>query len=234
MLPLINKVILPVRACCAAMLDFVVALFPEGVLWGLLGIAVFVVVTAAVLYGIVRLLFHLHSGEHVIHVTLPFTISHIVFGVVIGIIGMIEPNDQWMTWLNVVLIGWILVVMFRIITRTRESKNSRYGRLFYMAIGLAYWIELFVVGLFIFHVIYAAVVLAILVFFGLAFVGGMLKTNLMPSLGGGGFRSGTNAGRREAELDDGTRIVEEGASWREVGGSNVYRENLDGTFSRTS
>lgn len=234
MLQCINTVILPIRTCCAAILDFVVGLFPEGVLWSLLGIAVFVVVMAAASYGIVRLLLHLHSGEYVIDVTWPFTISHIAFGVVVGVIGMIEPNDQWMTWVNVGLIGWALVVMFRIVTRTGESKNSRHGRLFYTVIGLAYWAELFVVGLFVFHVIYAAVALVIIVLVGLAIVGGMTKTNLMPSFGGGRIGSRVSTGRREAELDDGTRIVEEGTSWREVGGSNVYKENLDGSFSRTS
>jgi hypothetical protein len=49
----------------------------------------------------------------------------------------------------------------------------------------------------------------------------------------GGVGGGT-ASRREATLDDGTRVVEEGIGWRDVGGSRTYNENMDGTLSRTS
>ena len=90
--------------------------------------------------------------------------------------------------------------------------------------------ELFVVGLFASFVIYAAVALVIIliVIVGVAVIGGMVGLTPKPSRSG----AGSSRSQREVELEDGTRIAEEGAVWREVGGYDVYRKNYDGTFSR--
>lgn len=229
MLSFVNSIVDPVKDCCQFVLNFISDLMPFGVLWTLLGVALFVVLMGAILYGIVRLLIHLHSCDGVNWVTCPFTISHIASGLVFGAIGLFGPNEQWMTWLMTGFLGWGAVVALLIVMRVAELKDSRHGKLFYLTIALTYWLEMFVIGLFASLVIYAAVVLVICIVVGLAVAGGMLGSAGKPS------RSyvGSCGGRREAELDDGTRIVEEGASWREVGGYDVYRENFDGSFSKT-
>ena len=145
-------------------------------------------------------------------------------------IGLFGPNEQWMTWLMIGFLGWGAVVALLIVMRVAELKDSRHGKLFYLAFGLTYWLELFVIGLFAALVIYAAVALVIIVTVGLAVAGGMLGSAAKPSRSYAG--SCGCASHREAELEDGTRIVEEGTTWREVGGYDVYRENYDGSFSK--
>jgi len=231
MLSWINSIVGLVKACCQFVLNFIGDLLPFGALWNLLGLALFVVFMAAVLYGIVRLLLHVHSGESVRQVTWPFTISHILFGMSFGLVELVGSNEQWMKWLQIGLLAWIAVVTLLMVIRVAGLKDPKHGKLLYLVVGLAYWVELCVIGLFALLVIYAAIALVIIVIVGAGVVGGMLGSGATRSGSGGGSYSG---GRREAELCDGTRIVEEGISWREVGGSGVYRENFDGSFSRTS
>ena len=227
----INSMVDPIKNCSQFVLNFIVDLLPSGVLWNLLGLALFVVLVAAVLYGIVRLLLNLHSGESVRQVTCPFTISHIVFGLSLGAVGLFGPKGQWMSWLEIGLLGWTAVVAILMVKRVAALKNPQHGKLLYLIIGLAYWVELLVVGLFAFFVVYAAVALVIIVVVGFGVAGGMLGSATTSSRSSSGVSYG---GRREVELGDGTRIVEEGASWREVGGWRVYRENFDGSFSKVS
>ncbi len=230
MLSFVNSIVDPVKDCCQFILNFISDMLPFGALWTLLGLALFVVVMGGALYGIVRLLKHLHSNGDVHQVTCPFTISHIAFGLVFGAIGLFNPNAQWMTWLTIGIVGWGAVVTLLIVMRAVELKDSQHGMLFYLTLGLTYWLELFVIGLFAALVIYAAVALVIIVTVGLAVAGGMLGTAAKPSRSYAG--SCGCGSHREAELEDGTRIVEEGATWREVGGYDVYRENYDGSFTK--
>lgn len=229
MLSMINSIMDPIKDCCQFVLNFITELLPFGVLWNLLGLALFIVLMGGLLYGIVLLLVHLHSGEDVREVTCPFTINHIAFGFVIGAVGLFGPNEQWMTWLQIGFLGWAAVVALLIVLRVRGLTEPRHGKLFYLLIGLAYWAELFVVGMFALLVVYAAIALAIIIIVGFAVAGGMLGSAARPSSSCGA----SCGGRREVELADGTRIVEEGISWREVGGCAVYRQNFDGTFSKT-
>ena len=230
MLSFVNSIVDPVKDCCQFILNFISDMLPFGALWTLFGLALFVVVMGGALYGIMRLLKHLHSNGDVHQVTCPFTISHIAFGLVFGAIGLFNPNAQWMTWLTIGIVGWGAVVTLLIVMRAMELKDSQHGTLFYLTLGLTYWLELFVIGLFAALVIYAAVALVIIVTVGLAVAGGMLGSVAKPSRSYAG--SCGCASHREAELEDGTRIVEEGTTWREVGGYDVYRENYDGSFSK--
>lgn len=84
------------------------------------------------------------------------------------------------------------------------------------------------VGLLALLVAYVAIAIVIAVIVGIGVVSGGAKSMMSGSSGGGAVS------RHEATLDDGTRLVEEGISWREVGGFGTYRENMDGTFSRNA
>lgn len=180
MLSLINSIMDPIKDCCQFVLNYITELLPFGVLWNLLGLALFIVLMGGLLYGIVRLLVHLHSGEDVRHVTCPFTINHIVFGLVLGAVGLFGPNEQWMKWLQIGFLGWGAVVALLIFQRVRGLTEPRHGKLFYFAIGLAYWAELFVVGMFALFVAYAAIALAIIIIVGFAVAGGMLGSVTQP------------------------------------------------------
>ena len=54
MLSLINSIMDPIKDCCQFVLNYITELLPFGVLWNLLGLALFIVLMGGLLYGIVR------------------------------------------------------------------------------------------------------------------------------------------------------------------------------------
>lgn len=225
----INSLLDPLKALCQRVLNVFVDLLPNGALWTLLGGALFVVAMGAVLYGLVKFLRKLHSGDYVREVTCPFTVSHILLGAALGIAGTINPSDdKWQTILLVFFACWAAGVLLLTVKRAFGFENPPHGKLFYLAIGVAYCVELMAVGLLVLLVAYVAIAIVIAVLVGIGVVSGGAKSMMSGSSGGG------TVSRREATLDDGTRLVEEGISWREIGGFDTYRENMDGTFSRNA
>lgn len=222
----INSLLDPLKALCQSILNVFVDLFPTGALWSILGGALFVVAMAAALYGLVKLLRRLHSGEYVREVTCAFTTSHILLGAALGIAGVINPSDgKWQAILLSIFVCWAAGVLLLAVKRIFEFENPPHGRLFYLAIGAAYCVELMLVGLLALLVAYAAIAIIIAVTVGIGVVAGGAKSMMSGSSGGGAVL------RHEATLDDGTRLIEEGISWREVGGYKTYHENMDGSFS---
>ena len=232
MFSLINSLFTPLKEFCQQVLNMFVRMFPHGVLWNLLGLVAFVVAMAAALYLLVLILRKLHSGMYVQQVTWPYTVNHILLGAALGIAGLVNPADEeWRTILYVAFAGWAAIALLLMMRRAFTFEKSILVRLLYLVVGLAYGVELLAVGMFSILIVYAAFVVVIVVLVALAVVLGGLKSMFPQSSGGGGGRT---ASRREATLDDGTRVVEEGIGWREVGGSRTYNENMDGTLSRTS
>ncbi|MBR5549556.1 MAG: hypothetical protein IKU71_07485 [Kiritimatiellae bacterium] len=232
MFTLINSLFTPLKAFCQQVLNMCVRMFPHGVLWNLLGLVTFVVAMALALYVIVLILRKLHSGTYVRQVTWPYTFSHILLGAALGIAGLVNPaDDDWRTILYVVFGGWAVLALLLMMRRAFTFEKSLLLRLLYLVVGLAYGVELLAVGMFSVLIVYAAVVVVIVVLVALAVVFGGLRSMFPQSSGGGG---GGTVSQREATLEDGTKVVEEGIGWREVGGSKTYNENMDGTFSRTS
>ena len=230
MFTLINSMYGPFKAVCQQILNGCIAVCPRDVLGSILGMVVFVLVTGAAAFGIVLLLRKLHSGAYVRQVTWPYTKNHFLMGAAIGIAGLANPSDgDWRTILSVVFGGWAAITLLLMARRVFLFENPPHGKMLYLLLGLAYCAEVLVIGMFSLLIAYVAfaVVVAVLILIGVA-AGGM--KGMFPG-GGGGTVSAPQ--RREGTLDDGTRIVEEGISWREVGGSSTYRENMDGTFSRT-
>ena len=233
MFTLINSMFTPFKAICQQVLNMFVEMLPRGVLWNLLGLALFIVSMAAILYGVVLLLRKLHSGAYVRQITWPYTINHIILGAVLGIAGLINPSDEkWRTILLVAFACWATIVVLLMAKRVSGFENPPHGKLLYLMVGVAYGVELLAIGMFTLLVAYAAIALVIIVVVGVGVVCGGAKSMFSGSSGRGG--GGGSVQRRETTLDDGTRIVEEGISWREVGGSSTYRENMDGSFTRTS
>ena len=232
MFSLINSLFTPLKAFCQQVLNMFVRMFPHGVLWNLLGLVAFVVVMAAALYLLVLILRKLHSGEYMRQVTWPYTINYVVLGAALGIAGLVNPvDDGWRTILYVAFAGWTAIALLLMVRRIFTLENPPHSKLFYLVIGLAYCAEMLVIGMFSILIVYAAIAVVAIVVVGLGVVAGGMKSMFPQSSGGGGGRT---ASRREATLDDGTRVVEEGIGWREVGGSRTYNENMDGTLSRTS
>lgn len=230
MFSLINSMYGPFKAVCQQILNGCIAVCPRGVLGSLLGMVVFVLVTGAAAFGIVMLLRKLHSGAYVRQVTWPYTKNHFLMGAAIGIAGLVNPSDgDWRTILTVVFAGWAAITFILMARRAFLLENPPHGKLFYMVFGMAYCAEILVVGMFSLLIAYVALAVVAAVVLGVAVIGGGLK-GMFPGHGG----SVSAPQNRETTLDDGTRIVEEGISWREVGGSATYRENMDGTFSRNS
>ncbi len=233
MFSMINSLFAPFKAVCQHVLNVFVGMLPHGVLWNLLGLALFIVSMAAILYGVVLLLRKLHSGTYVRQITWPYTISHIILGAALGIAGLVNPCDEkWKMILLVAFAGWVAIALLLMVKRIFGFENPPHGKLLYLMVGIAYGVELLAVGMVALLVAYAAIALVIIVVVGVGVACGGAKSMFPGSSGGGG--GGGSVQRRETTLDDGTRIVEEGIGWREVGGSSTYRENFDGSFSKTS
>ena len=231
MFSLINSLFTPLKAFCQQVLNMCVRMYPHGVLWNILGLVTFVVAMAAALYVIVLVLRMLHSGTYVRQVTWPYTVSHILLGAALGIAGLVNPADgEWRTILYGAFAGWAAIALLLMMRRAFTFEKPFPVRLLYFVAGLAYGVELLSVGMFSVLIVYAAVVVVIVVLVMLAVVLGGLRSMFPQSSGGGSVA----AQPREAALEDGTKVVEEGIGWREVGGSRTYKENVDGTFSRTS
>lgn len=227
----INSMYGPFKVVCQHILNVCIDICPRGVLGSILGMVVFVLVTGAAVFGIVLLLRRLHSGAYVQQVTWPYTKNHFLMGAAIGIAGLVNPNDgDWRTILTVVFAVWAAITLLLMARRVFLFDNPPHGKLLYMSVGIEYLAVILAIGMFSLLIAYVAIAVVIAVLVGAAVIGGGLK-GMFPGGGGG---SAPVPQHREGTLDDGTRIVEEGASWREVGGSAAYRENMDGTFSKTS
>ena len=227
----INSMYGPFKVVCQHILNVCIDICPNGVLGNLLGMVVFVLVTGAAVFGIVLLLRKLHSGAYIQQVTWPYTKNHLLMGAALGIAGLVNPSDgDWRTILTVVFAVWAAITRLLMARRVFLFDNPPHGKLLYMSVGIEYLAVILAIGMFSLLIAYVAIAVVIAVLVGAAVIGGGLK-GMFP---GGGVGSASVPQRREGTLDDGTRIVEEGASWREVGGSATYRENMDGTFSKTS
>ena len=227
----INSMYGPFKVVCQQILNGCIDICPRGVLGSILGMVVFVLVTGAAVFGIVLLLRKLHSGAYIQQVTWPYTKNHFLMGAAIGIAGLVNPSDgDWRTILTVVFAVWAAITLLLMARRVFLFDNPPHGKLLYMSVGIEYLAVILAIGMFSLLIAYVAIAVVIAVLVGAAVIGGGLK-GMFPGGGGG---SASVPQRREGTLDDGTRIVEEGVSWREVGGSATYRENMDGTFSKTS
>ena len=226
----INSMYDPFKTVCQQILNGCIAVCPRGVLGSILGMVVFVLVTGVAVFGIVLLLRKLHSGAYVQQVTWPYTKNHFLMGAAIGIAGLVNSSDgDWRTILAVVFAAWAAITLLLMARRVFLFDNPPHGKLLYMSVGIEYLAVILAIGMFSLLIAYVAIAVVIAVLVGAAVIGGGLK-GMFPSRGG----SVSVPQNREATLDDGTRIVEEGISWREVGGSATYREHMDGTFSRNS
>ena len=173
----------------------------------------------------------MHSGAYVQQVTWPYTKNHFLMGAAIGIAGLVNPSDgDWRTILTVVFAVWVAITLLLMVRRVFLFDDPPHGKFLYISVGIEYLAVILAIGMFSLLIAYVAIAVVIAVLVGVAVISGGVK-GMFPGGGGG---SVSVPQRREGTLDDGTRIVEEGIGWREVGGSATYRENMDGTFSRMS
>ena len=203
-------------------------LFPDGGLWKILALVLFVVLAAATLAGIVCLLLVLHSrDENVRKVTIPFKVPCWIAGVMFGIMSLVDPDGVWnVIWHVVYAIGFFAIIgMLHI--RIGEISDASRGKGFYWCMGLTFMLEMFLVGFYAFTVFWMAILVSIIIIVGVVVAGGGLKGLTMPTRAGGGVD-----GRRRATLEDGTELVENGTRWDAVNGVGSYHQNADGSFSK--
>ena len=99
------------------------------------------------------------------------------------------------------------------------------SKAYYWCIGMSFALQMFLVGLYAATLFCMAIafmiVLAVLAV--VAAAGLKIMTTPPPPC--------TNAGRRHATLEDGTRLEEIGVTWY-AGNGDTYHQNMDGTFTK--
>lgn len=145
-------------------------------------------------------------------------------GVANAILAMFQLEGgagEFLSLLVLVFLGISLICSLAGGTSAEGGKGFKVFSVFMLA---ALSLASMVVTMFVFAI---AVIILIIVAVGGALLGGAKE-----SLKSGG--SSVPSGPRTARLDDGTEIEEHGTSWYEKGGCGSYRDNGDGTFTRTN
>ena len=212
-------------------------LFPLGGGWSLLATGLFFLLVIGMVYVAFRILVQFGKrDEQIKAVAGRFTYFHIAAGVYADIIMLSEPTGGWNVIAHIVYIGWLLAFLTFLVKNARVASqvaNAQHGQVYYCGIGIFYGITMFVLGMYAFMTIIAAIIMAICIVFVASFCGAGVRASLLSAVRGSGG-GGTGGAERTATLEDGTVIKESGTTWYAENGNGTYRQNFDGSFTRES
>ena len=210
-------------------------LFPLGGLWPLVATGIFCLLVLTALYFAFKFLVPYYKREERIKsVAGNLTYPHILSGVYVDIVMLVEPEGAWNVIAHIVYIVWLLAFLGYLGLMAHEAaqmENAPHGKGYYWGVGILYGVIMFVWGLYAFMTAFVAIVLTVIIVIAFAFFCGGVRANLMSTFSGSGS-SGGGSSARTATLEDGTVIKESGTNWYAENGNGTYHQNFDGSFTR--
>lgn len=210
-------------------------LFPLGGLWPLVATGIFCLLVLTALYFAFKFLVPYYKrDERIKSVAGNLTYPHILAGVYVDIVMLVEPEGAWNVIAHIVYIVWLLAFLEYLGLMAHEASQAEdapHGQGYYWGVGILYGVIMFVWGLYAFMTAFVAIVLTIIIVVGVAFFSAGLRANLMSHIRGS-WSSGGGSSARTATLEDGTVIKESGTNWYAENGNGTYHQNFDGSFRR--
>ena len=212
-------------------------LFPIGGGWTILSTMLFFLLMLTVLYFSFKFLVRLHRrDEYVKSAAGDFTYFHIAAGVFADIVMLVKPEGAWNIVAHIACIGWLLAFFAMLGMKVHEMAQKGdmpHRQVYYWLTGIIYGMVMFVIGMYAFMSALAAIVMAISIILVVSFLGAGARASLMSAIRGGGSPASGSSGRT-ATLENGTVIKEIGTTWYAENGTGTYRQNFDGSFTKTN